>query len=414
MIEPINIRTVSSIQDINRDDWNCLANPKTLPYDPFLTYEFFSALEDSASVVPETGWGPMHLIAEDAVGHVVGIMPLYLKGHSQGEYVFDHGWARGFEMAGGQYYPKLLCAVPFTPVTGRRIFSLQDNSAKIQTALLKSAVKHCQLRKLSSLHLNFIEDDLIPVLEEQKFLIRHDTQFHWTNQGFDTFDDFLASLQSRKRKAIKKERRVALSDDLTVEWVFGDKLENKHWDVFYQFYVDTFDRKWGTPYLTRDFFDLISEDIANDIVLIFAKREDDYIAAALNFRGGDTLYGRYWGAKEHHDFLHFELCYYQAIDFALAHGLPKVEAGAQGEHKLLRGYSPQKTNSAHFILHDGLNLAVQDFLEQEGRYVDMKNDTLKDHLPYKKSDTLPLVNDSKSSGNKIDQNDDNGNDDNEI
>jgi len=385
MTGPIEIRTVGSIDEICKDDWDGLANPSNLPYDPFLSFDFFAALEHSGSVRPETGWGPFHLIATEGNGETVGIMPLYLKGHSRGEYVFDHGWARGFEMAGGQYYPKLLSAVPFTPVTGRRLFAVGENSQQIKTQLIKYAVKQGELQHLSSLHINFIEPELVPLFEDEQFLIRSDTQFHWENQNFESFDDFLASLQSRKRKAIKKERRVALINDLDVEWVTGDELQSKHWDAFYQFYTDTFDRKWGTPYLTRSFFDLISETLSDAIVLIFAKRGEDYIAAALNFKGSDTLYGRYWGAKEHHDFLHFELCYYQAIDYALTKGLNRVEAGAQGEHKLLRGYCPQKTHSAHFILHGGLRTAVKDFLIDEERFVEMRTDALKQHLPFKSS-----------------------------
>lgn len=383
MTVSLNIRSVQSIDEIKREDWDRLANSSDVPYDPFLSYDFFAALEHSGSVRAHTGWGPSHLVATDGTKNVVGIMPLYLKGHSQGEYVFDHGWARGFEMAGGRYYPKLLCAVPFTPVTGRRLFAVGDTSQKIKTELLKAAVKQGVSQRLSSLHINFIEPSLVPLLEDEQFLIRSDTQFQWENQGYETFDDFLSSLQSRKRKAIKKERRLALINDLEVEWVSGDDLERKHWDAFYQFYVDTFDRKWGTPYLTRSFFELIHETLRKSIVLIFAKRGEDYIAAALNFKGSDTLYGRYWGAKEHHDFLHFELCYYQAIDYALANNLNRVEAGAQGEHKLLRGYAPQKTHSAHFILHDGLREAVKDFLIDEERFVDMRTDALKEHLPFK-------------------------------
>lgn len=383
MTVSLNIRSVRSIDEIKREDWDRLANSSDVPYDPFLSYDFFAALEHSGSVRAHTGWGPSHLVATDGTKNVVGIMPLYLKGHSQGEYVFDHGWARGFEMAGGRYYPKLLCAVPFTPVTGRRLFAVGDTAQKIKAELLKAAVKQGVLQRLSSLHINFIEPNLVPLLEDEQFLIRSDTQFQWENQGYETFDDFLSSLQSRKRKAIKKERRLALINDLEVEWVSGDDLERKHWDAFYQFYVDTFDRKWGTPYLTRSFFEFIHETLRKSIVLIFAKRDEDYIAAALNFKGSDTLYGRYWGAKEHHDFLHFELCYYQAIDYALANNLNRVEAGAQGEHKLLRGYAPQKTHSAHFILHDGLREAVKDFLIDEERFVDMRTDALKEHLPFK-------------------------------
>lgn len=386
MIEPIEIHSVNSISEIPEEDWDRLANPADEAYDPFLRHSFFLALEESGSAVPETGWGAMHLIARDVSDHIVGIMPLYLKGHSQGEYVFDHGWARGFQMAGGRYYPKLLCAVPFTPVTGRRIFAEAEQFNMIANRLLQVAMKQGELRGLSSLHLNFIQPKLIPLMEQNDLLIRHDTQFHWQNKGYKSFDEFLDSLQSRKRKAIRKERRAALSSGLEVEWLRGDDLKKFHWDEFYTFYTDTFDRKWGRPYLTRSFFEMINNSQANDIVLMLAKRDDSYIAGALNFVGSDVLYGRYWGAREHHEFLHFELCYYQAIDYAIENGLSRVEAGAQGEHKLLRGYSPDETTSAHYIVHQGLRNAVQDFLQDENHFHLEQTEILKDHLPYKKGD----------------------------
>lgn len=386
MTEPLHVYSIGAAGDISADDWDRLSNPPSQSYDPFISHGFFTSLEESGSATSETGWRPMHLIAEDDNQQIVGIMPLYLKGHSQGEYVFDHGWARGFEMAGGQYYPKLLSAVPFTPVTGRRLFALAADEKTVRPALIKAAIELGVKWQLSSLHINFVAEELIDCLKEEQLLIRHDTQFHWENQGFTEFEQFLESLQSRKRKAIRKERRVALEAGLEVEWVSGDQIKDHHFDAFYKFYIDTFDRKWGRPYLTRAFFDMIGDKQAKDIALIFAKREDQYIAGALNFIGTDTLYGRYWGASEHHDFLHFEICYYQAIDYALAHGLNRVEAGAQGEHKLLRGYSPVKTNSAHYILHDGLRVAVEDFIADEGRYIDLQTDLLKAHLPYKKED----------------------------
>ncbi len=378
-----SVRSVTA-KDIKAEVWNGLANPDGERFDPFLTHEFFVALEDSGSAVAETGWGPMHLIAERPDGGIAGLMPLYLKGHSQGEYVFDHGWAQGYELAGGRYYPKLLSAVPFTPVTGRRVFAAPEHQAEVTRCLLDAALEHVRARGLSSLHVNFIEPSLAAPLEEMGFLLRSDTQFHWENEGYTDFDAFLCSLQSRKRKALKKERRQALSTGLEIEWVEGAAIGPEHWHDFYQFYLDTGDRKWGTPYLTEDFFERIGHSLAAHIVFIFALKEGQRIAGALNLKGSDTLYGRYWGALEYHPFLHFEVCYYQAIDYALARGLRRVEAGAQGEHKLLRGYAPTRTLSAHFIAHEKFRTAVKEFLLEEALHVSLRNEALTGLLPYRK------------------------------
>lgn len=373
-----------SLEDISSEDWNCLANPSHFSYDPFLSYDFFYALESSGSACDETGWRAHHLLLHDEREELVGIMPLYIKNHSQGEYVFDHGWAEGYEAAGGRYYPKLLCAVPFTPVMGRRIFSPQENGQAIQSNLIEAALSIVERYQLSSIHINFMETNLAPLLESYGFLLREDTQFHWQCEGYTNFDDFLATLTSRKRKVIKRERKAVLANDIDIEWVHADNLKPYHWDAFYSFYQDTGARKWGMPYLTPSFFDMIGNSLRDDILLIMAKRDGRYIAGALNFIGTDTLYGRYWGALEHHDFLHFEICYYQAIDYALANGITHVEAGAQGEHKLARGYGPKSTNSAHYIAHKGLREAVREYLIGEGQYKQLRDKALSAHLPYKR------------------------------
>ncbi len=370
-------------RDIPSVDWDRLANPQEARFDPFISHAFFLSLEESGSAVKATGWQPRHVTATNDTGEMVGILPLFLKYHSQGEFVFDHGWAQGFELAGGRYYPKLVTAVPFTPVTGRRVFVAGEDKAQITHLLLSHALAYLKKHQISSFHLNFIDPALAPSLEEHGFLLRRDTQFHWVDKGYSDFDDFLQSLQSRKRKALKKERKAALGDGIEVEWVEGDDIRPEHWDSFYNFYLDTGDRKWGRPYLNREFFEMIDEPLRDHIVLIFAKRDGAYIAGALNLKGSDTLFGRYWGSNCYVPFLHFEICYYQAIDYALARGLDRVEAGAQGEHKLLRGYAPTPTISAHYIAHPGLKRAVQEFLVEEGLHVRYLDEVLNAHLPYK-------------------------------
>jgi len=384
MTDTVNISTLDAAHDIAVSTWDKLANPAHLPFDPFLTHSFFHALEESGSVCPNTGWRPMHLIAKNDSGKTKAIMPLYLKGHSRGEYVFDQGWAQGYEMAGGHYYPKLISCVPFTPVTGRRIFTKGKEQSLITKHMINAVKDHCIQKGLSSFHCNFIDPALASHLQEQDCLLRQDTQFHWQDKDYETFDGFLASLQSRKRKALKKERRAALEQGLKIKWIEGDDITPAHWDAFYNFYQDTGARKWGTPYLTRMFFDMIGQTLKSHIVLIFAYQDDIPVAGALNMKGSDALYGRYWGTKGHYPFLHFEVCYYQAIDYALANGLSRVEAGAQGEHKLLRGYAPSRTLSAHYIANPNFKRAVAGFLENEGHHVDMRNDILNTLLPFKK------------------------------
>jgi len=357
-------------------------------FNPFLSHAFLDALETSGCATRKTGWVPRHLVLEDEQGTVLGAVPAYLKSHSQGEYVFDHGWADAFYRAGGEYYPKLQVSVPFTPATGRRFLVGPglNREAGLQ-ALAAGLVQVCQRTGASSVHATFLTGPEWDMLGELGYLQRTDQQFHWDNNGYQSFDQFLDDLASRKRKAIRKERRDALrADGLEVEWLTGHDLSEAHWDAFYGFYMDTGARKWGRPYLNRDFFSLIGERLAERILLVLAKRHGRYVAGALNFIGSDTLYGRHWGCTEHHPFLHFELCYYQAIDFAIASSLKRVEAGAQGAHKLARGYLPQTTYSAHWIAHEGLHQAVADFLEHERRAVDQENRALADHAPFRRKD----------------------------
>lgn len=386
------VRVERSIGSIDAAAWDACANPENRAYNPFVSHKFLKALEESASVAPEMGWYPQHLVLENETGAVEGCMPCYLKSHSQGEYVFDYGWAAAFEAAGGEYYPKLQCSVPFTPVTGRRLLVADTADAEHNEMLLASAAVQLT-RKLdaSSLHITFLTEPEWSRLGKIGMLRRTDQQFHWVNEGYGSFDEFLAELSSRKRKAINKERRNACVNGIEIEWLTGSDITEDHWDTFYAFYLDTGDRKWGTPYLNREFFSLVGDVMNRDILLIMCKRNGRYIAGALNFIGGDTLYGRYWGCIEDHRFLHFETCYYQAIDFAVANGLARVEAGAQGTHKLARGYLPITTYSAHFIAHGGLSAAVSDYLDQERTAIERENALLRGHSPFKSTaDCSPL------------------------
>lgn len=374
------VKSHRSIFDIGADQWNALI-PADAP--PFLSWDFMAALEESGCATADTGWAAQHLILYDG-DTPLGLMPLYLKSHSQGEYVFDHNWAHAFERAGGHYYPKLQSSIPFTPVTGPRIMA---ETVEHQKLLAQSAAQLARNNDISSLHLTFIPEKEESLLNEAGFMIRYDQQFHWFNQGYHTFDDFLTALSSRKRKNIRKERITALENHIEVEWLSGTDLKEDHWDHYFQFYLDTSNRKWGQPYLNRAFFSLIHRAMADRIVLMLAKREGRYIAGALNFRDDQALYGRYWGATEHHPCLHFELCYYQAIDYAIQHGLQRIEAGAQGDHKLARGYVPVKTRSAHYICDPGFREAVAHFLDREGQMVDHQIAVLSDHYtPFKKGD----------------------------
>lgn len=354
------------------------------PDNPFLDHAFFLALEDSGSATRRTGWQPQHILLKSN-DKPVGLMPAFLKSHSQGEYVFDHGWADAFQRAGGEYYPKLQCAVPFTPVTAPKLLVSNDGPA-LKRALLTTAETLASRHDISSVHATFVPQDEADLAREAGWLVRHDTQFHWHNQGFTTFDEFLESLSSRHRKVTRRERRDALGDDLEVRWLTGSDLTEAVWDAFFEFYMDTGNRKWGRPYLNRKFFSLLSDSMADRVLLMIAYDGEEPIAGTLNLIGKDTLYGRYWGATRHVPFLHFELCYYQAIDYALAHGLQTVEAGAQGEHKLARGYEPSTTRSIHWIGHPGLRHAVASFLDQERASVVEEQRVLSAYTPFRKGE----------------------------
>ena len=379
------VRVVPSMADIEAMAWDRCANPPSFPFDPFVSHAFLKALEEAGTTGPDAGWIPQHLLLEDASGRVAAAMPLYVKTHSQGEYVFDHAWASALHRAGGQYYPKLQAAVPFTPVPGRRLLVPPGPSLEIQERLLANAgIQLARQLDCSSFHITFLTESEWTRLGAAGLLQRTCQQFHWTNEGYSTFDDFLATLSSRKRKMIRRERAEALSGGLTIEHITGRDITEDHWDTFFAFYIDTGDRKWGSPYLNRRFFSLLGAAMADHCLLMMVKRGDETIAGALHIVGGDCLYGRYWGATELVPFLHFEVCYYQAIDYAIAHGLQRVEAGAQGEHKLARGYRPVTTYSAHWLAETGLHQAVERYLCSEREEVSEVNRLLEDYGPYKK------------------------------
>jgi uncharacterized protein len=372
----ITLRSLSGLKEISALDWDACAEATGEPYNPFTSHAFLLALEASGSATAKTGWAPQHLVLEEA-GTITGVAPCYLKSHSMGEYVFDHAWADAYSRAGGRYYPKLQVSVPFTPATGPRLLAATPEQ---RNALAQGLIALCQQHKASSVHITFTSDK---EASESDWLHRYDIQFHWINQDYKTFDDFLAALSSSKRKNMRKERKVVVDAGISFEHLAGDDLRESHWDHFYEFYMDTGSRKWGQPYLTRKFFSLIHENMKNDILLILAKRDGNIIAGALNFIGGDALYGRNWGCAENHPCLHFETCYYQAIDFAIAKGLKRVEAGAQGEHKLARGYVPVKTHSLHHLAHPGLSRAVAEYLEHERRAIDENQQALAEHTPFR-------------------------------
>lgn len=384
-----SIRVAAGVGAFTCDEWNSLSGTTRGDaengYNPLVSFAFLSALEESGCAVQRTGWQGHHLRLEDGQGTLLGAVPCYLKSHSQGEYVFDHGWSDAFERAGGRYYPKLQSAVPFTPVTGPRLLvSKGEDSATVKAGLAAGLKAVTQKLGVSSAHVTFAQESDVKVLEAAGFLRRTDQQFHFFNEGFSTYDDFLATLASRKRKAMKKERREALADAISIDRLTGKDITEKAWDDFYAFYMDTGTRKWGRPYLNRQFFSLIGERMADDILLVMAKRNGRYIAGAINFIGSDALYGRNWGCIEDHPFLHFEVCYHQAIDFAIERKLKVVEAGAQGEHKLARGYRPVTMHSAHYIAHPGLRNAVADYLKRERHEVERMSEYLEEHTPFRK------------------------------
>jgi len=389
MDKELRIRVLPAIGDVPASAWDACANPASNSqdqiYNPFISHAFLNALEVSGSATARTGWQPQHLIAETEDGAVLGAMPAYLKSHSRGEYVFDAGWAEAYERAGGSYYPKVQVSVPFTPATGRRLLVPSgENADLIRRGLASGLIELANMRHASSVHVTFAPEDEWRLLGEIRFLQRNDQQFHWENAGYATFDDFLGALAARKRKAIKRERREALEPGIEVQWLTGSDLTETVWDHFFAFYMETGSRKWGRPYLTRQFYTLIGETMADKVLLVMAKRAGRFIAGAINFIGGDTLFGRHWGAIEHHPFLHFELCYYQAIDYAIQHKLARVEAGAQGEHKLARGYMPVTTYSAHYIADPALRRAIADYLKRERAYVAAAGSELAALGPFRK------------------------------
>ncbi|MEC9345292.1 MAG: GNAT family N-acetyltransferase [Pseudomonadota bacterium] len=370
------------IGSVAASEWDACAGYR----NPFVSHAFLKALEESGSASAEEGWMPQHLVLEDPSGRVVGAMPMYVKSHSQGEYVFDHGWANALERAGGRYYPKLQVSVPFTPATGPRLLVRPDvDFDETARMLLQGGIEVATRYRVSSLHITFLTGREAELARGMGLLYRTGEQFHWINRDYADFDAFLEDLSSRKRKAIRKERREALEGGIEVDCLTGSDIGEHHWDAFFRFYMDTGSRKWGRPYLNRRFFSLLGERMGEKVLLVLARREGRYIAGALNLIGTETLFGRYWGCVEDHRFLHFELCYYQAIDWAIAHGLARVEAGAQGPHKLARGYLPVTTHSVHWIADAGFRRAVADYLEHERREVEQEIAYLDRHSPFRKA-----------------------------
>ncbi len=379
--ETVTFSVLNSILDIPAGQWDALAGQK----NPFTSHAFLAALETSGSVAPRTGWSPQHLIALDETGRPRAAAPLYLKSHSYGEYVFDQSWAEAYQRAGGRYYPKLQCAVPFTPVAGPRLLTGPDKTGKWARALTSGMIGLAERLGVSSLHVTFPGEADWTSLRQAGFLARIDRQFHWKNNGYGSFADFLNELSSRKRKAIAKERRKVFEYGVTFRAVTGSDIGESDWDAFYSFYRNTSDRKWGRSYLTRDFFSILGRDMPGQTVLILAEYGGRPVAGALNLLGPHTLYGRYWGAEGAYKLLHFETCYYRAMDFAIDRGLSFVEAGAQGEHKISRGYLPAKTYSAHWIAETAFRDAVSHYLENEVRAVEAEIEDLLMGSPFKKA-----------------------------
>ena len=386
------VRIAREMAGVDAAQWDACANPPGMSeeastgerYNPFVSHAFLLALEQSGSVGGRSGWAPMHVLIEDEAGRLVAAALTYAKSHSQGEYVFDHGWAQAYAQAGGRYYPKLQIAVPFTPATGRRLLVAPNAPPEARATLIAGLRGLCRAVNASSIHVTFANSDDRVALEDAGFSLRTGEQFHFANPGYADFEAFLAELSSRKRKNIRRERKDALANGISIEWVTGAALKREHWDAFFAFYMDTGSRKWGSPYLTRKFFDLVGAAMAERILLVMAKREGRYIAGAINFIGDDALYGRNWGAIEEHPFLHFEVCYYQAIDFAIARKLKRVEAGAQGEHKLARGYRPVPTFSLHDFADKRLGEAVAEYLVRERLAVEETIALYEEHAPFRK------------------------------
>ena len=385
----LTARTISCLSEVDEAEWDACAGTA----NPFLSYAFLHALEESGSCTAQTGWLPQHLLLEDHNHELVGAMPMYLKGHSQGEYVFDHNWAHAFENAGGRYYPKLQVSVPFTPATGPRLLvSPRQDQEKTRQLLIRAATQVADKLGVSSLHVTFTTESEWRLMGNNGLLQRTGEQFHWENAGYQNFDEFLSSLTSRKRKSIRKERARAASGDVKIEIFTGDSLQTKHWDAFFHFYTDTGNRKWGTAYLTRAFFDLIHERMSENIALVMCQRGGRYIAGALNFIGADTLFGRHWGCIEDHDCLHFEACYYRAIDFAIERRLKRVEAGAQGSHKIHRGYLPRLTFSAHWIRNEDFRKAVEAYLKHERHEIESHLEAIEfNYSPFRKDNKTKTI-----------------------
>ena len=381
--EEISVQVLTKISDIPAVDWDVCAGNE----NPFVSHAFLNALEQSGSVSDRNGWLPQHLMIEDENGQVAACMPIYLKNHSYGEYIFDWSWADAYERAGGKYYPKLQTAVPFTPATGPRMLVRDGAPERYYDVLIAGMIQLARQHNVSSLHVTFPLESEWKRLGQAGFLQRTSKQFHWENKGYETFDEFLGELNSRKRKAIKKERRQVAAQGIELYPVTGADFTEDHWDTFYHYYMDTIDRKWRRPYLTREFFSILGETMADVAVLIFAEHDGRRVAGALNLRGSDTLFGRNWGCTEDFKFLHFEACYYQAIDFAIQHKLQWVEAGAQGPHKIQRGYLPREVYSAHWIEDPNFREAVERFVDQERRDVDYEIKGLMEYSPYRKTDT---------------------------
>jgi uncharacterized protein len=414
----ITLRVASAIDEVAPEAWDACANPALhngrgrdlrgllhaeskdcegqlleapppvaeADYNPFISHAFLSALERSGSVRGRTGWQPMHLLAQAGDGTLLGAAPCYAKTHSQGEYVFDHGWAEAYYRVGGSYYPKLQVSVPFTPAAGRRLLVPPGPQGEsVRGALADGLAEICRRADASSVHVTFATEPEWRLLGAHDYLLRTHRQFHWMNGGYDTFDAFLGALASRKRKTIRRERADALSGGIDIHWLTGSDLTESVWDAFFEFYMETGSRKWGRPYLTRAFYSMVGEAMRDRILLVMAKRNRRWIAGAINFIGSDALFGRHWGAIEQHPFLHFEVCYYQAIDYAIAHKLLRVEAGAQGQHKIARGYLPATTYSAHYILDERLRRAIADFLKHERAHVAEEIDELAEGAPFRKS-----------------------------
>jgi predicted N-acyltransferase len=386
--EAATVKVYGSIAEISADDWDACSGFGGPSDNPFVSYTFLKSLEDSRSVSSHAGWLPQHLVVEDANGRAIACAPLYVKSHSQGEYVFDHGWADAYERAGGNYYPKLQLAVPFTPVTGPRLLVRPGPHAERNREILIGALIEVTNKSgFSSVHVTFPTEAEARVLESAGFVLRMGQQFHWHNNGYTTFDDFLAALVSRKRKAIRKERRAIAEAGIAMRALTGPEIEERHWDHFHDFYIATYDRKWGYPYLTREFFSLLGERFADRVMLVIAEKDGVPVAGALNLRGNDALFGRNWGCHGHYKFLHFEACYYQAIDFAIAHRLARVEAGTQGPHKIQRGYLPEPTWSAHWFSDPNMTRAVADYCARERRSIEDDIEYLMaEHSPFRKKD----------------------------